>query len=230
MSTARRNAVFVALIVGLLVLALAGQAGADAIVSGASGTSTNRAVGRAASSYLTGLKVVAAAALWNRADPIMHRYYKHVPLQQQGFIMTSIALVQTLDPHLVQSYYTGSWILIQNGAIEEGIAMAERGVEANPDAGILWINLAQLRQLYGDDSEGAVEAGQVVLARAQDMQWTDLVEKHNAYPILGAIFRQAGRDDLNDVVQAELAVLDAEAGDDLTSEDHDHDHDGKPDH
>lgn len=216
-----------ALLAAFLVLALAGQAGADALVEGASGAQTNRAVGRAASSYLTGLKTVLAAALWNRADPIMHRYYKG-ELATQRYLMTSISIVQTLDPHLVQSYYAGSWILIRNDRIEDGLEMAERGVEANPEAGILWVNLAQVRQLYGNDPKGAVEAGKVVLER--EMEWTDLVEKHNAYSILAAVFRQAGRNDLDARVQEEFARMDAEVGDLIPEEGHDHDGDGVPDH
>ena len=216
-----------ALVVGFLVLTLVGQAGADSLVD-ASADDTDRAVGRAASSYLTGLKTVAAAALWNRADPIMHRYYGHEPLATQRYLVTSISIVQQLDPHLIQSYYTGSWILIRNERVAEGVEMAERGVAANPEAGILWVNVAQLRQLFQGDDEGAVEAGLMVLEH--EMEWTDVVEQHNAYAALGAIFRQAGREDLNDIVQEELARMDEEIGDALPAEAHDHDGDGKPDH
>jgi tetratricopeptide (TPR) repeat protein len=217
----------VALVAGFLVLALAGQAGADALTD-ASGDDTGRAVERAASSYLTGLKVVAAAALWNRADPIMHRYYHHEPLATQRYLVTSINIVQTLDPHMIQSYYAGSWILIRNERVAEGLEMAERGIEANPKAGILWVNVAQLRQLYGNDDDGAVEAGRMVLEN--EMEWTDAVEQHNAYAILGAIFRQAGRTDLDEIVQSELVRLDEVVGDALPAEAHDHDGDGTPDH
>lgn len=216
-----------ALVAAFLVLSLAGQAGADALVDDASGIQTNRAVGRAASSYLTGFKTMLAAALWNRADPIMHRYYE-ADLSSQGYLVTSISVVQTLDPHLVHSYYSGSWILIRRDRVEEGLEMAERGVEANPDAGILWVNLAQLVQLYRNDNEAAVEAGMQVLER--EMEWTDLVEKHNAYAILAAVFRQAGRSDLDARVQEEFVRMDAEVGDAIPEEGHDHDGDGVPDH
>lgn len=210
-----------------LALALVGQAGADALAKDASGSESGRAVGRAASAYLTGFKTVLAAALWNRADPIMHRYYKE-DLGGQRYLVTSISVVQTLDPHLVQSYYAGSWILIRNDRIAEGMAMAERGVEANPDAGIMWVNLAQLRLLYGGNTAEAVEAGRQVLER--EMEWTDVVEKHNAYSVLAAVFRQAGRSDLDAVVQAEFARMDQEAGGALPAEGHDHDGDGEADH
>lgn len=226
--TGRNGRVLVALSAAFLVLALAGQAGADALAVAPSGADTNRAVGRAASSYLTGLKTVLASALWNRADPIMHRYYDEQPLASQRYLVTSIDIVQRLDPHLVQSYYAGAWILIQNDRVAEGIAMSERGVEANPESGILYVNLAQLRQLYENDDEGAVEIGKKVLER--EMEWTDAVEQHNAYSALAAIFRTAGRSDLATIAYAELERLDELVGDALPAEAHDHDGDGHPDH
>ncbi|MBN2848161.1 MAG: hypothetical protein JXP72_06905 [Coriobacteriia bacterium] len=211
-----------------LVLALAGQAMADSLVPEASGVETGRAVGRAASSYLSGLRTFAASVLWNRIDPVFHGYYHNLPLSEQRFVLSTIAIVQSLDPHMVQSYYIGPWILRGNDRLEDAIAMSERGVEANPKAGILLMNLAQMRMLYQDDLSGAVEVAERALA--PDVEWTDFVEQHNAYPILGAVFRAAGRDDLDAIVQAELIRLDAEAGDLLDEEDHDHDHDGVPDH
>ena len=211
-----------------LVLALGGQAVADAQVTDASGADTNRAVGRAASAYLGGLKTFAAAVLWNRIDPVFHEYYHDIPLEEQRYMLSTIAAVTALDPHLVQPYYVGSWILVTNDRLTEGAAMAERGVERNPTSGILIMNLAQLRMLYLDDVDGAAVIAERALS--PDVWWTDVVEQHNAYPILGSIFRAAGRDDLDAVVQAELIRIDEEAGDLLDDHDHDHDHDGVPDH
>ncbi len=225
---ARSRVVVAALVAGFLVIAVVGQAGAGAVAPDPGGTTTGVAVGRAASSYLTGFRVVAAAALWNRAEPIMHRYYSEGGLGRQRYLLTSIAVAQSLDPRLVQTYYAGAWILILNERIAEAIEMSEEGVEANPQAGILWVNLAQLRQLYLGDDRGAVDAGMRVLE--QETQWTDAVEMHNGYSILGAVFRQAGRADLDAVVQDRLIRLDAVAGDLLEGIDHDHDGDGVQDH
>lgn len=211
-----------------LALALGGQAMADSLVPEASGAETVRVMGRAASSYLSGLKTFAAAVLWNRVDPLLHNYYEDVPIEEQLYMLTTIALVEELDPHLVHPYYVGSWVLVRNGRIKEGLEMAERGVEANPDAGILYVNLAQIQMLYAHDLEAAVETAEQVLERP--MKWTDAVEEHNAYPILGAIFRAAGRDDLYAKVQEELERLDTECADELQGVEHDHDHDGVPDH
>ena len=229
MGRAHRSLIAVSIVL-CLALALGGQAVADSQVPEASAAATGQAVGRAASSYLSGIRTFAAAILWNRIDVVYHGYYRDVGLSDQRFILSTIAIVQAIDPSAVQSYYIGSWVLVRNERVADGLAMAERGVEHNPEAGILRANAAQLRMLYGEDLAGAVEMAETILDRKEEMVWTDVVEEHNAWPILGAIFRAAGRDDLDAIVQAELLRIDEEAGDLLDEHDHDHDHDGVPDH
>jgi tetratricopeptide (TPR) repeat protein len=225
-----RTSALVAAVALLLVVLLGGQALADAMVPEASAADTDRAVGRAASAYLSGIKTFAAAILWNRLDVLHHGYYANVSLAEQRYLLSSVAMVQALDPKAVQSYYVGSWVLIQNDRVDDGIDMARRGVEHNPQAGILLMNYAQLLMLYADDLDGAVAVAQDALDRKDELQWTDITEEHNAWPIIGAIFRAAGRDDLDAVVQEELERIDAEAGDAIGEDEHDHDHDGEPDH
>lgn len=224
----RSRALPFALAAILLALALGGQALTDDLGVGASSVDTTDAVGRAASSYLTGLRTFAAAALWNRLDPLMHGYYSGVSLADQRYMVSTIALAEWLDPHLEYAYPVGSWILIQNDQVDEGLAMARRGVEANPSSGMLLSNQAQLEYLYADDLDAAAEVAEQAIG--EGVQWPDAVEQHHWYPILGDIFRQAGRDDLDAFIQAELARLDEELGDQLAPEEHDHDHDGVPDH
>lgn len=212
----------------LVAMTLGGQAVTDSLAVGASGADTTEAVGRAASSYLTGMRSYAAAALWNRLDPLMHGYYSSVALNDQRYMVSTIALVEWLDPHLEFAYPVGSWILAQNDRIEEGLAMSRRGVEANPASGLLLSNHAQLVYLFEHDITSAAEIAETALG--EDIQWLDAYEKHHWYPILGDIFRQAGRDDLDAIVQDELARLDVELEGQLSPEEHDHDHDGVPDH
>lgn len=223
-----RPTLLLALAAACLVVGLLGQAGADALVADASGVATNRAIGRAASSYLSGLKTFAAAALWNRMEPVFHNYYGGVALEDQRYMLTTIAAVQALDPHAVQSFYIGSWVLAQNDRLEEGIAMAERGVEANPRAGILRVGLAQMRMLMKDDLDGAVEMAERALA--DDTLWTDPIEQANAYLAMRAIFESAGRHDLAASADELLLRVEADHGDELDFENHDHDGDGEQDH
>lgn len=180
-----------------LALALGGQALADGLVPDASGVATNQAVGKAASSYLTGIKTYGAAVLWNRIDPLLHGYYGEVSLKDQRYMLTTIAVVEELDPTAVQAYDVGAWILIQNDELERGIEMLERGIEANPAAGLLRMDLAQVLQLYGDGDaslRGAVDLAESALS--EDTIWTDTVEQTNAYTTAAVIFEAAGRDDL----------------------------------
>lgn len=227
MGTLRDRAALGALALGL-VLVLGGQAAADALVPDASGTQTTEVVGRAASSYLTGIKTFAAAALWNRIHPVMHGYYSEVSLGEQRYMLSSIALVVALDPQQTQAYPVGSWILVESDRVSDALAMAERGVESNPQSGLTLSNLAQMQYLYGEGLSGAAATAERALG--EDVEWLDALQKHQWYPILGDILRRAGRDDLDAVVQAELERLDAEHADELGEVDHDHDHDGVPDH
>ena len=211
-----------------LVLALGGQAMADSLVPGASGVDTGRAVGRAASSYLSGIRTYAAAVLWNRVHPLLHGYYEDVPLKDQRYMLSTIALVQALDPSLVHSYYVGSWILAENGRTAEGLAMTERALEHNPDSGLSRVSRAQLTWLYGKDSTQALIAAESVLD--ERLVWNSPVEQHDAYAAVLVIFKSAGREDLMTRTRDALERLDEEFGDALEGVDHDHDGDGVPDH
>lgn len=224
----RRTTRIVAALLVCALLALGGQALADTAADDIGTADAGELIGGTTSSYLTGLKRFAAAALWNRMDPVFHNYYSGVSLDDQLYMLPTIAMVQALDPHLVHPYYIGAWMLVRNDRLDDGIAMAERGVEHNPEAGVLYVNLAQILSLYADDMDQAVEIGERVLD--PNMQWTDPVEMHNGYAAVGAVFRQAGRDDLDARIQEAMAQLDEVAGDELEDIDHDHDHDGVPDH
>lgn len=228
----RERAAAVIAVVLCLALLFGGQALTDASAAELGRADTGELIGGTTSSYLTGLKRFAAAALWNRMDPVFHNYYPGMALDDQLYMLPTIAMVQALDPQLVQPFYIGSWMLIRNDRLEEGVAMAERGALENPDAGILYVNLAQLQMLYADDLPAAVDTGTQVLER--EMWWSDFEEKYNAYPILRAIFKAAGRDDLVQRVEEELAFMDTEAPERLGSspdaQEHDHDGDGVPDH
>jgi len=224
----RRTALVVCAIVACFVLALGGQALADSLLPDIDGADTGEAVGRAALSYASGLRTYLAAVLWSRTDSLLHNYYTDIALADQRYLLSTVAAVQALDPSLAQSYYVGSWILVQNDRVAEGLEMAERGVRENPDSGLLLTTLAQILMLYDDDLPAALELAERALE--PDVVWVDAVEQANAYSTLGAIFRAAGRTDLDAFVQSEIDRLEEEAGGTFPSDLHDHDNDGKPDH
>lgn len=223
-----RNRLFIGTLAIGLTLILGGQAAAGALVEDASGAQTARSVGRAASSYLSGVKTFVAAALWNRIDPVMHGYYSGASLGEQRYMLSSLALVMALDPQQTQAYPIGSWILADNDRVADALEIAVRGVEENPRSGLALSNLAQMQFLYGEGLSAASVTAERALS--EDVVWLDALEQHQWYPILGDICRRAGRDDLDAVVQAELARLDEEHFGELGEVEHDHDHDGEPDH
>lgn len=227
MDLVRSKAPVIALVLAL-VLALGGQAMTDRLAPDTGGAATGRAVGQATLSYVSGLRTFAAAVLWMRLEPTLHSFYDGVPLEQQRYLLSTVAAVEALDPKLQQPFYIGAWILARNNRTDDALAMAKRGVRENPNAGLLLTNLAEIQMLYADDLPGAVETAKAALG--PEVEWLDFFEQHNAYPVLGAIFRAGGRDDLDAQVQAALASMDAELGDQLPADAHDHDGDGTPDH
>lgn len=226
----RSRAALVVLVAALVAMTLGGQAMTDELVVGASGADTTDAVGRAASSYLTGLKTFGAAVLWNRLDPVFHNYYGGISLADQRYMLSTIAIVELLDPNLVEPYYVGAWVLVQNDRVDDGLAMAVRGVAENPDSGLLNANLAQIQMLYADDLDGALRTAEAGVG--PDVEWDSASEQYNGYAIFRDVFKAAGRDDLYTRMLTEIERLDAEieAHPEEADHDHDHDHDGVPDH
>lgn len=226
MSGTRDRLLLVAALGVALAVALGGQAFADAQLQEASGEDTSRAVGRAATAYLTGLRTYGAAALWNRIEPLLHNYYEGVPLEDQLYMLSSITVVQWLDPHAIRSYSVGSWLLVRNERVDEGLEMAERGVAENAKSGIALSSLAQIQYLYGDRKR-ATEAAK--LAMAGDVEWLDPRETYTWLAILSDILESAGEVALHEEAEARMIAINESLGNTLP-EAHDHDGDGVVDH
>ncbi|MDY0087690.1 MAG: hypothetical protein RBS78_03985 [Coriobacteriia bacterium] len=213
------------LVIALLAFMLVGQAAADALVPMTEKTATGRSVERAGFAYLTGVRTFAAAVMWNRLDGLFHTYYSGLPLDEQIYMMPTLNMVTLLDPQLTQPYYVASWILANHGELDEGLALAKRGVENNPSAGLLRVNYAQLLFLLTPDLDAAEEQAEAALG---DVVWMDLLEQHDSYAVILPIFKKTGNDARIDYVTNELSRLDAEI-DRLGlgvehDDDHDHDH------
>jgi len=213
---------------GFLVLALAGQYAGDTVLGVRSSTATVEAVGSASTSYLTGIRTYAASALWNRIDPLLHSYYASAPLAEQRYMLSTIAMVEWLSPEFAPAYYVGPWILIRNGKIEEGMAMAKRGVEEAPDSGMCRTSYAQLLLIQSKDASGAIEQAKAALEPS--ILWSDATEQLNAYATISQIFIETGQSDLAEQVMLEIDRIDATAENDADADIHDHDGDGTPDH
>ncbi len=216
-----------ALVVGALVIALAGQAATDALAPSQLGDSTMSSLGMASMSYLAGIRTFAGSVLWNRLDPVMHQYYGGVSLKDQRYMLSTIAAVEWLYPTLEDPYYVGSWLLAENGRVPEGLAMARRGLAELPRSGTLHAGYAQLLQLHGGLDE-AVNEGKVAIA--EDMEWRSPGDQLDAYATVEQVFRAAGEESLARQLAARIDEIDAAIGHTADSDVHDHNGDGKPDH
>ena len=217
MGTRRDTWLPIALAAAFLVVALVGQAFGDTMMSMPE-SSTTAVVGRASSSYLTGVRRYAAAILWNRIDPLLHGYYRTTPLDQQRYMLSTIATVEWLDPDFAQPYYVGAWILVRNDKADEGLSMAERGTEQIPESGTLHMSYAQMLLVLNEDTKGALR--QAKLAVEPDMRWTDDIEKLNGYAAISKMFEQMGEPALAKQIQPEIDRLYGLVGDQPLEDEH----------
>ncbi|MHB9004707.1 MAG: hypothetical protein ACYC6C_11710 [Coriobacteriia bacterium] len=218
------------LLVGLLLVAVlfAGQSGADRMAVSTSPVETGLAMGRATFAYLSGLRVFAAQVLWNRIEPLFHGYYEAIPLYEQSYMLPTLNAINILDPQFQQPYYIAPWILARRGMVPSALDVARRGVDNNPNSGLLRASYAQVVAIYGEDLDLAHE--QARLAATDRMQWIDEIEQHDSYQIIRSILKQAGDEQGAEEILIEIERLDALIGDDLPAGGHDHDGDGTPDH
>lgn len=199
-----------------LVLALGGQAVADALVPSASGAATDAAVGRAASSYLTGLRSYVAAAMWNRIDPLLHRYYDGVALDDQRYMLSTIAIVEWLDPHTVRAFSLGAWLLVRNDRVQQGIAMAEDGLKNNPNDAIAFASLAQILWLYGDKQQAYDVAER---AMGDEVVWPGPNESYSWLAMLHDMFEKQGNQTLAAEATSRMKYLEEKHGSSLGASD-----------
>jgi hypothetical protein len=209
----------------LLAAILAGQAATDALQPATS--DTGAALGRAGFAYLTGVRTYLAAVLWNRLEPQFHEYYQGIPLQEQVQVLPTISLVTALDPEFIDSYYVAAWVLVRRDLVDEGLELAELGVENNPDSGVLRTSYAQLLHLHGNDLEAALVQADIALESAN---WRNAFEQHDNYAVLRSVYIAAGETAKAEYVNRQIERLDEILGDALPPGAHDHDGDGVPDH
>jgi len=181
-----------ALVSALVAALLAGQMIVDA-KAGSSPTKVGATVGRAGFAYATGLRRFAAVILWNRIEPQFHGYYSGQPLKDLVFLMPNMYGILMLDPQFIQPYYITPWILIGNGKVDEGIALAKRGIANNPDSGLLHSSLAQIYYLKTSDLKAAV--AEADLAMRPNQVWADATQEWQGIRVLRDIYLKAGLTD-----------------------------------
>jgi hypothetical protein len=159
-------------------------------------------MGRAGFAYLTGLRKFAAALLWNRLEPQMHKYYGAVGLGNMVFMLPNIKAIVSLDPQFVEGYYVAPEILIESGQkpgipaaeakvrLQTALDLAKEGVINNPKSGLLLTSYAQLLYTGAKDLNAAVPYARAALA--SDVVWRTDEEKWDQYAIMRAIFEKSG--------------------------------------
>jgi len=175
------------------VLLAAALLGGQAVVDAHARTTASRVgatVGRAGFAYLTGLRRFAAIILWNRVDPQYHGYYEGQPVKDLHFMLPSMYVITALDPQFIQPFYVTPWILVENGRLAEGIALAKRGADDNPRSGLLHSSLAQIYYVKTKDLRAAV--AQADRAMAADQVWADATEQWQGIRVLRDIYVSAG--------------------------------------
>ena len=175
----------------LFALLFGAQALASASAPPGGVSSTGHIIGQTGFAYLGGLRVFAAAVLWNRLDPIFDSYYGQFDKYFATFL-PEVHLVQVLDPQFEQSYYVTSFWLQRTRRTKEALALAELGLKNNPSSGLMRANLAQLLFLQG---KGKVTQRLLELARegvSRDVTWANPDDQFEGYGIFRAIFDKAG--------------------------------------
>lgn len=170
---------------------------------------TGKVLGRASFAYLTGLRTFAAAVLWNRLDVVNDAYYEKAALTEKAFLMPSIAVITMLDPHLVDAYAVGGWIVARNGKPERGLRVLREGVRQNPDDGHLRMVLAQVLAFYGGDQAGAIrETDEAVSGR-----WSNPDDEYADLSFARSLYRRAGRVADAKRIDARMSEIEASGAD-----------------
>ncbi len=209
------------------VLLFSAQALAVTAAPQDAGVGATSSVGRTGFAYLGGLRRFVAAVLWNRLDPQFHEYYEGIPLAKQTYMMPTLNMVTVLDPQFEQAYYLASWLARISVSEEEGLAIARRGLEANPRSGLLTSNLAQL--LYIEDAQANQAQIEPLIDEimSDTLTWMDEEALYEGVIVARDALAKYGRlEDSARLDQVLERMREAGAG----AGDHDHDGDGVQDH
>ena len=218
----------VAVVVVLVVALLGVQAMATAAAPPQPVANTGQLLGDAGFAYLGGLRVFAAAVLWNRLDAQFDGFYESKRLEDLTFLMPSLYLVQRLDPHFVQSYYNAAFILGMRRQWDEAFQVAKDGVGNNPTSGLMRANYVQLL-LMRDKKANLSQAYRQAIAGVRTGTYDSIDDEFESLAAFRTVFDLAGRRDLVATIDQRQAQL-REQGAQATGLSHDHNGDGTPDH
>lgn len=167
------------LVVAVLLMAIIGSQSAAFALAPTSGvTPTGKVLGDTGFAYLSGVRMFAAAVLWNRLEPQFHGYYEGQALSEQIYALPTIRAVTALDPQLEQPYGVGSYMLAARDEMDLALELARTGVEKNPNSGYLRSNLALI--LIMDDPKANLDEmlEQAEAGLAHETWWMKIGRAH----------------------------------------------------
>lgn len=104
---------------------------------------------------LGGLRSVAAAYAWLKVDRLHDEFYGTLSKKEDELIPL-YRITTWLDPHIVDAYYVGSYMLYKVNRPDEGWRFALEGLRMNPDSAEMELNVGQLALIYRKDYKAAV--------------------------------------------------------------------------
>ena len=187
-SRMQRTALLVA--AGGLCLVVLAQSLAGLTAVGSDGTATGRALGEAGFVYLTGFRSTLAGILWKRVDEQGDQFYEGVDFATQSYMLPTVRIVTMLDPHYVEPYFVGQWVIAHQGQRRQALAMTREGLANNPDSGVLRSSMAQLLDTFFDHDPRAYQWALKTIA--PDSKWRSTEEKFAAWAVARDMFKRYG--------------------------------------
>ncbi|MCL5291164.1 MAG: tetratricopeptide repeat protein [Actinobacteria bacterium] len=136
--------------------------------------------------FLGGLRSAAAAYIWIKVDRLHDEYYGE-KFEQEEELIPLYRITTWLDPHLVDAYYVGSYLLYKFKRTDEGWSFAMEGLRLNPESAKMELNVGQLALFYRKDYRDAITHLERACLIAKSTE-----EKIFALQTLEAAYRQAG--------------------------------------
>jgi tetratricopeptide (TPR) repeat protein len=175
----------------LFAVLLGAQAVGSASAPPGGVASTGRLLGQTSFAYLGGLRTFAAAVLWNRIDPQFHAYYHENLDKSYVVFLPTVHMVLALDPQFEQGYYVASFMLAKMGHLDQGIALAEQGLRALPNSGLLRSNYIQLLRAQNDVGNRAKMLQQAKLGLAPTARFANIDDEFEALGVFRSVFIEA---------------------------------------
>lgn len=102
-------------------------------------------------------RTVFANLLWIKLDHYHHEYAaRHKDWTKNRDALGLNRMITRLDPHFVEAYATGAWMLLGMGKLKDAKSYLEEGVTSNPDSMLLHDELGTMLAVHLKDYDGSL--------------------------------------------------------------------------